>query len=429
MSKEIGVIGGFLIVTDTVSGIIDSPQPIPSKEMTWNEEELQGGRVVFETTRFLSESTEFELYPPFALSESFNPDTGLAFTESEFRDFCTFNLGGSGESVPLPTYGIEVAAGNIPGSSTIQLVGRNPAVGTQFEDIWDAGVLSTLDYDAQTGNFTAGLLLTGGTSGATAIIATDKDDGATGVLTIRKITGTFQNNETITDSSTGSATSNGLINPIMAMIYPASGETLEVVCENINDTSAGTGARTLVVAYLDSSFIRQTEIITLNGHTPVTFVATNAYRFISASILSWGSASSDLYGKSNLGTIIIRDSATKNIRGVITYDDSIVGDEHGLNNTQDIHYTVPAGKTAFPMLVLTNVTKNHDVTARALIRPDGADGFSTLAAMGNYQNSFILDFSTAPAPVPEKTDLKFIARSNNTSVGVVVELFMIEIEN
>lgn len=72
---------------------------------------------------------------------------------------------------------------------------------------------STLDYDAQTANFTVGDTLTGGTSGATAIIMADSDSGTTGTLTLGNIVGAFEDNETITDDSGGSATSNGVLTP------------------------------------------------------------------------------------------------------------------------------------------------------------------------------------------------------------------------
>ena len=56
-----------------------------------------------------------------------------------------------------------------------------------------------MNYDAQSANFNVGSRLTGGTSGATGIIYRDTDGGATGTLELTGITGTFQNNETITD--------------------------------------------------------------------------------------------------------------------------------------------------------------------------------------------------------------------------------------
>lgn len=70
-----------------------------------------------------------------------------------------------------------------------------------------------LDYDTQTANFTAGLVVTGATSGATARIQADSDSGTTGTLTLIDINGSFIDNEIITDTGGGSATVNGSLTP------------------------------------------------------------------------------------------------------------------------------------------------------------------------------------------------------------------------
>lgn len=72
-----------------------------------------------------------------------------------------------------------------------------------------AGGVSRLDYDAETAAFTEGEILTGGTSSATGTIWRVVDDGATGSLYLTDVTGTFQDDETITDAEGGSATANG----------------------------------------------------------------------------------------------------------------------------------------------------------------------------------------------------------------------------
>lgn len=72
-------------------------------------------------------------------------------------------------------------------------------------------ISKTLDYDAQTANFTVGTIVTGGTSGATAIILEDSDSGAAGTLTLGQIVGTFADGELITDSVTGSADVDGTL--------------------------------------------------------------------------------------------------------------------------------------------------------------------------------------------------------------------------
>jgi hypothetical protein len=70
----------------------------------------------------------------------------------------------------------------------------------------------TLAYDAGTAVFTAGKTLTGATSHATAVIVST-GSAASGTLTLHSITGTFVNDEPISDNGTvpGAATVNGVI--------------------------------------------------------------------------------------------------------------------------------------------------------------------------------------------------------------------------
>ena len=68
-----------------------------------------------------------------------------------------------------------------------------------------------LAYDAQSANFTVGLTATGGTSSATGTIIKDTDAGTTGTLEFDAVTGTWADDENITDSATGDATVNGTL--------------------------------------------------------------------------------------------------------------------------------------------------------------------------------------------------------------------------
>lgn len=74
---------------------------------------------------------------------------------------------------------------------------------------WKAAGVSrpgaSLPYSSQSANFTVGSILTGQTSGATARITADSDIGTSGTLTVRDITGTFINGETIQDAVSGVA--------------------------------------------------------------------------------------------------------------------------------------------------------------------------------------------------------------------------------
>lgn len=96
---------------------------------------------------------------------------------------------------------------------------------------------STLAYDTQTGNFTAGLIVTGQSSGARARIQADSDSGTTGTLTLIDIEGEFLDNETITDTSTGSALVNGTLTSQNAALL-GSVETIGTIYEDDSNWDA-----------------------------------------------------------------------------------------------------------------------------------------------------------------------------------------------
>jgi hypothetical protein len=81
----------------------------------------------------------------------------------------------------------------------------NGNTGNQYQAVGDI----SLSYDTQTSNFTEGDLITGGSSDATGYLVADHDSGTTGFITLRQVSGIFQDNEIITDESGGSATVNG----------------------------------------------------------------------------------------------------------------------------------------------------------------------------------------------------------------------------
>ena len=316
---------------------------------------------------------------------------------------------------------MSVAQGLVTGFSTVQQVGRNPSVGPISEDVWDAGLLSTLDYDGLTGSFTAGLTITQTVPRlATATIVIDDNAGAVGTLTIRKITGDFVDNETFTDGS-GIATSNGIPSSIRGMVYPTAGEQWEIICESADDTFTGIGARQILVSYLDDTFTPKVEIVESNGHVGAPLDATDAFRPKGLAVLDWGSQNNVVHGPTNLGSVVLRHIATGNIRAMIQFDDSNPIDKYGLNNSFSSHFTVPAGNNGFIQYATTNTTRNHSVTVQGLLRLDGIAGFSTGGEVGSNQDSFIQDTSAAPLQggFPAKTDFKLVAHTKYASAAIV----------
>jgi len=109
----------------------------------------------------------------------------------------------------MNTVTIKVAADN-PFVTVPKSFKNTRTIGCGLFKINDSGsYYQAIAYDAQTGAFTVGLTVTGGTSAATGVIESIYDDGTTGVLTLTGVSGTFEDNEALTDTSTGSATSDG----------------------------------------------------------------------------------------------------------------------------------------------------------------------------------------------------------------------------
>jgi len=91
---------------------------------------------------------------------------------------------------------------------------KYPVVGHPFADYWGMWVYTDcgeweLNYDGGTSEFTGGATLTGQTSGTTGVIKWLAGDVTAGTLTLKEVSGTFQNGEIIEGSNGGSALADG----------------------------------------------------------------------------------------------------------------------------------------------------------------------------------------------------------------------------
>lgn len=188
-----------------------------------------------------------------------------------------------------------------------------------------------------------------------------------------------------------------------------SGETWEIVGSSGNDTSAGTGARTVSVTYLDDTFTLQTETLTMNGTTPVVFAASDAFRFRSATVLTAGSLGF------NDGPITIRVSGGGASRGSIDYSLAYL---RGMNESFTSHYTVEAGKTLYSNGAFESANKGFDIAVWTQFKLEGDTIWHTLGEVPQYQSAINVDFKDSWAAVPEKTDLKAIVWSSNPATIV-----------
>lgn len=119
----------------------------------------------------------------------------------------------------------------------------------------DFGAIS---YDAETVAFTTiGQTITGGTSGATGTLSSIVDYGTTGTLVMTSVSGTFQDNEVLTGSTEGSATSNGTVisfkygdEQLTESGFGSSDTGYWLDASNINFTPTPTQSKVFVLRYL-----------------------------------------------------------------------------------------------------------------------------------------------------------------------------------
>jgi len=198
------------------------------------------------------------------------------------------------------------------------------------------------------------------------------------------------------------------------LVYPTGAETWEIVSDDTNDTSGGSGARTVFITYLDASYVEQTITATMNGTSAVT-LNTDHFRPVSAVVVDSGS--SDW----NEGTISIRVSSGGDQRAVLTPTEG---------RSLDGHFTVPAGKKALFLQTFLILPKNLSGTLKGRFR-DSTNANSTWVSTGDfpvYQN--IVNFLVlAKFPIPEKTDFRVtsILDSGAGNATFISELLLTDI--
>jgi hypothetical protein len=196
-----------------------------------------------------------------------------------------------------------------------------------------------------------------------------------------------------------------------SLVYPTAAETWEIVSDDTNDTSAGTGARTVLVTYLDDSYNQQTAQATMNGTTAVT-LDTDHFRPIDVLVLTAGS------GEANIGNITVQVSGAGAPRAYILPD---------FSTAKDGHYTVPLGFSAIIVNTVTFYSKNDDGQIRGKTRNSAADSPWLTGAVGCfYQSPFVIP-TALPGLIPEKTDIRITATSfNGFAVTGFFEIMLID---
>lgn len=169
------------------------------------------------------------------------------------------------------------------------------------------------------------------------------------------------------------------------------------------DTSGGTGARTIVIEGLDSTWAAQSVEVTLDSTTPPV-TAETWLRLNRAYVVDVGS------GGVNANEIVI--TATT---GGSTQGDILAGE----GQTQKAIYTIPLGYTGFLEAGMVSSHSGQEVTAQLLTRlPDESWRVKYELIIDNDHFDFPL---VGSSPLPEKSDIKWRAQgalqNNDVNAG------------
>lgn len=214
---------------------------------------------------------------------------------------------------------------------------------------------------------------------------------------------------TITPTSTTQA-----INQSAIKTTPA---TVKVASTSTNDTSAGTGLKTMTLIGLDSSNAVQSETITMTGQTAVT--SANTYSAITGwSGLTWGS------GTSNVGTVWVGSGTfTAGVPAVRFFAGEI-----GSNQGNTSYYAVPAGKTLYVRKLTLSVATASKACQFYLEKSSNATNWFTKAifdvATGQFHSDII-----AVGGIAAGSHVRLRGISSASTTDVVAAMSCILIDN
>jgi len=240
--------------------------------------------------------------------------------------------------------------------------------------------------------------------------------GTTAGLGLNEDWGRFQGFSYNPDVDSG--TTPELIWPVGGvMTRPTTAGVTQLVSDSVNDTSAGTGARTVLVSGLDANYLEIGEIVTMNGTTPVTCANT----YLRINLLTVQTAGS---GQTNIGAITatINDGSPKTV--------SSIAAGYGISNVAN--FTIADNyQTALLQSLFINATRaGSGFCDFTLVLISSANVKYTAAqySLDFTGNSFVpRDIIYAPLVIAPKTDVQIICTAtsaNNVAVNVLWNILL-----
>lgn len=190
---------------------------------------------------------------------------------------------------------------------------------------------------------------------------------------------------------------------------PAALTSLEIVSSSADDTSAGTGARTVYIEGIGTDWAVVSETVSMNGITAVA-LANQYWR-----IYRWYVATSGTYASSSAsshaGTLTLRVAAAG-----ATWDTIGLVDSLGKGQSKIACYSVPAGKTLY-VTSLDFSIESTKVVNLYMFKRENADDVSSPYSPMRLQREY--DGLVAAVHVPLWPPLKFDAKTDLVFMGEV----------
>jgi hypothetical protein len=202
--------------------------------------------------------------------------------------------------------------------------------------------------------------------------------------------------------------------------FPAAALQMTVSSSSTSDTSAGTGARTVLIQGVDANYEAISETVTMNGQTAVT-TAASFLRVNKMATLTVGT------GLVNAGTVYIGTGVVTAGVPATIYNTMPVG----LNNSLSFSYTVPAGYTGYLLysrLTVGQASGTTGTTARLIVTDGVTNNISMITAVANINNGTVPYEPPVPVRIPEKSRVSAtaIGAANNNSVGAIAQIMLVQ---
>lgn len=202
------------------------------------------------------------------------------------------------------------------------------------------------------------------------------------------------------------------------LTFPAAALQLSVSSSSADDTSSGTGARTVYLEGLDANHNVISETVTLSGQTAVT--TTKSYLHINNCYVASAGSGDSAAGTIYFGTGVVTAGVPATVYDVIQFD---------YNARITGSYTIPAGYTGYVSQGLFSSGQSSGtgpVTGRLMTR--GTNDIRLTAAVTTVNNSTADYVFEYPLAVPEKTTLEAqaVGTGNNNACSSMFVVLLIK---